>query len=113
MGNIISLILSIVMLYVIYYIFSNYDFKTALIVNMAYGIIVSIINNGFNILAIILGIIVTAVEVYILYKIYNKSNSFLQFLGKALLFAIIVVAILVVIGVLISFIMGSNGILKN
>ena len=85
MGNIISLILSIVMLYVIYYIFSNYDFKTALIVNMAYGIIVSIINNGFNILAIILGIIVTAVEVYILYKIYNKSNSFGQFLGKALL----------------------------
>ncbi len=113
MSNIISLILSIVMLYVLYYIFSNYNFKTALIVNIVYIIIVSIINNGFDILAIILGIIVTAVDVYILYKIYNKSNSFLQFLGKALLFAIIVVAILVVIGVIISFIMGSNGILKN
>ena len=59
--QIISIIISIVMLYVIYYIFEKYNFKTALIVNGIYGIIVSIINNGFNILAIIIGLVVIAI----------------------------------------------------
>ena len=101
--QIISIIISIVMLYVIYYIFEKYNFKTALIVNGIYGIIVSIINNGFNILAIIIGLVVTTIELFILALIYKRSKSFGDFLIKVIFVGLI-------LGILIfaiSFIIGS------
>ena len=67
--QIVSIIISIVMLYVIYYIFEKYNLKTALIVKGICGIILSIINNGFNILDIILGLAVAIIDGFLLYLI--------------------------------------------
>ena len=113
MTNIISIIVSIVMLYVLYYLFDNYTLGTGIIANIVYGVVVSIINNGFNLLSIVLGIIVITIETLILYKIYNKSNSFGQFLVLTLIVALVIIIILGIISFVISSIMGTNGILSN
>ncbi len=100
--NVISLIISILMLFVLYYIFENYNLKIALITNGIYGVIVSIFNNGFNILAILLGIVVIVFETLILYKIYTSSNSFGQFIKKVTLIALVIAVILILISLIIS-----------
>lgn len=106
--NIISLILSVFMLYVLYYIFEHYEFKIGLIINCIYYIIATIINNGVNILAILLGIIVTVIETYIAYRIYKKSNTFWEFFGKILLIGLIIVVIVF----LLAFI-GTRMVMRN
>ena len=102
------LVLSIGMIFLLYYIFSNYGFKHALIINCIYGVIVSTINNGFSFLYVLLGIVVMAVETYIYYLIYKKSNSFWQFLLKVVLIGVGVIIVLSVISLIISNITGSG-----
>ncbi len=102
------LVLSIGMIFLLYYIFSNYGFKPALIINCIYGVIVSTINNGFSFLYVLLGIVVMAVETYIYYLIYKKSNSFWQFLLKVVLIGVVVIIVLSVISLIISNITGSG-----
>lgn len=111
--GIISLIIEIAMLYATYYIFEDCGFKNALIVNCIYGIIVSIINNGFNILAIFLGIIVMIIEVYILYWIYNKSDSFGEFFKRIIIIGLVIAGILIVISLIASSMMGSSGLFRH
>ena len=110
--NIISVIISILMLYALYYIFEHYDFKTAVIINCVYGIITSIMNNGFRILAIFLGIGVTIIETYIAYQIYKRSNSFWGFLGGMILVVIAIAAVIAIIAFIISSSF-SGGIVKH
>ena len=100
-----AFILSIGMIFLLYYIFDNYGFKPALIINCIYGIIVSSINNGFNVMSIFLGIIIMAIETFIYYLVYNKSNSFGQFLLRI---ALIIVGIIIVIAIFSLIISGSN-----
>ena len=102
------LVLSIGMIFLLYYIFSNYGFKPAFIINCIYGVIVSTINNGFSFLYVLLGIVVMAVETYIYYLIYKKSNSFWQFLLKVVLIGVGVIIVLSVISLIISNITGSG-----
>ncbi len=110
--SIISLILGVLELYVLYYIFDNYNLKTAVIVNCIYGIIVSIINNGFNIISILLGIIVMIIETVIFYKIYTSSNSFGKFFLLTILLDIAIILVLVIVSTMIAVGAGSNGILR-
>ncbi len=111
--NIISLIISIVMLYVLYYIFENYNFTTGLIVNCIYVTIISIINNGYSTLNILISIIIAIIETIILCKIYSKSNSFGDFFVKVLLFGFVIIIILTIISFIIASITGSNSILSH
>ena len=111
--SIVSSIISIFILFGLYYIFENYDLKTAFIANCIYGIIVSIINNGFNIFYILLSLIVIIVETYILYKIYCKSSSFLNFCVKVLLLVFSISIVLLIISLIISSIIDSTGLFTH
>ena len=112
--NIISVIISIVMLYVLYYIFDNYDITMGLLVNCIYGAVIVTINNGFNITYILISVVVSAIETFILGKIYSSSISFGNFFVKVLLVGVIIAIILVILSSIIGFsLIGSNGILGH
>lgn len=101
------------MLYALYYIFENYGFKSAVVVNCIYGVIISIINNGFNIGGILLSIVVMIIEVCILYWVYNKSNSFGDFFKRIFIIGLVIVGILIILSFIISSMMGTSGILGH
>lgn len=111
--NIISVIISILMLYALYYIFEHYDFKTAVIINCVYGIITSVVNNGFRIIAIFLGIIVTVIETYVAYKMYEKSNSFGEFFARMLILVIAIGVVITILAFIVSSSIGTSGLLAH
>lgn len=108
---ILSLIFSIIMLYILYNIFEKYNFKTGLVAYSVYSLIATLIKNGPNIMAILFVLILGAIQTLIAYVVYTKSKSFFDFFWKLFFITLLIMIIFgLVAGFVVAFMSKNNGI---
>ena len=111
---ILSLIFSIIMLYILYNIFEKYNFKTGLVAYSVYSLIATLIKNGPNIMAILFVLILGAIQTLIAYVVYTKSKSFFDFFWKLFFITLLIMIIFgLVAGFVVAFMSKNNGILRK
>lgn len=111
---ILSLIFSIIMLYILYNIFEKYNLKTGLVAYSVYSLIETFIRNGFNFKAIFFVLILGVIQTLIAYVVYTKSKSFFDFFWKLFFITLLIMIIFgLVAGFVVAFMSKNNGILRK
>jgi ABC-type spermidine/putrescine transport system permease subunit II len=118
MSLLISIAVSIVVAFIMYWVLESYGKGTLYKVNFVLSLLGTIFQNlkSLNIKTIIVAIIASLISSLISTAVadwaYRKTDSFWKFFGLLLLVAIVIVIVIIAIGVIISMIIGGSSTLN-
>lgn len=112
----LSIIQSIISIFIMYKCCEKFEYKITWAIYTGIYVLFAVIQNGFSVffMALIMYAILSAIIVWIYYKIYeHSSNSFWKFFGLCLLVQLVVIFVIAILGGIIFSLTASNGILTR
>lgn len=112
----LSIIESIISIFIMYKCCEKFEYKVTWAIYTGIYVLFAVIQNGFSVffMALIMYAILSAIIVWIYYKIYERSsNSFWKFFGLCLLVQVVVILVISLLAGIIIYSTASNGILSS